>query len=80
MAGAKPDVNHPFGHGRIEYVTGLIVSGAILVMAFELIKSSVEKILHPEPVTFGVLSLWILLASIVVKIYMAFYNYKIGKK
>ena len=79
-AGAKPDVNHPFGHGRIEYVTGLIVSGAILVMAFELIKSSVEKILHPEPVTFGVLSLWILLASIVVKIYMAFYNYKIGKK
>ncbi len=80
MAGAKPDVNHPFGHGRIEYVTGLIVSGAILVMAFELIKSSVEKILHPEPVTFGVLSSWILLASIVVKIYMAFYNYKIGKK
>ena len=80
MAGAKPDVNHPFGHGRIEYVTGLIVSGAILVMAFELIKSSVEKILHPEPVTFGVLSLWILLASIGVKIYMAFYNYKIGKK
>ncbi len=80
MAGAKPDVNHPFGHGRIEYITGLIVSGAILVMAFELIKSSVEKILHPEPVSFGVISLWILLASILVKIYMAFYNYKIGKK
>ena len=80
MAGAKPDVDHPFGHGRIEYIAGLIVSGAILVMAFELVKGSVEKILKPEPVVFNLLIFWILLASIFVKIYMAFYNYKIGKK
>ncbi len=80
MAGAKPDVDHPFGHGRIEYIAGLIVSGAILVMAFELVKGSVEKILKPEPVEFNLLVFWILLASIFVKFYMAFYNYKIGKK
>ena len=80
MAGAKPDVDHPFGHGRMEYITGLIISGAIIIMAFELVKSSIEKIMHPQPVKFGMLSLWILLASILVKIYMAYYNYKIGKK
>lgn len=80
MAGAKPDVDHPFGHGRMEYITGLIISGAILIMAFELVKSSLEKILHPEPVEFSLLTFWILLISILVKIYMAFYNYKIGKK
>lgn len=80
MAGAKPDVDHPFGHGRIEYITGLIVSGAIIFMAFELVKSSVDKILHPEPVEFSLMTLGILLASIFVKIYMAYYNYKIGKK
>lgn len=60
MAGAKPDLGHPFGHGRIEYITGLIVSGAILIMAFELVKSSVEKILHPQPVAYGTLALVIL--------------------
>jgi len=80
MAGAKPDVDHPFGHGRMEYITGLIISGAILIMAFELVKSSVDKILHPGPVEFSMLTIWILLVSILVKIYMAFYNYKIGKK
>lgn len=80
MAGAKPDVDHPFGHGRIEYITGLIVSGAIIFMAFELVKSSLDKILHPEPVEYGPLAMGILLASILVKIYMAYYNYKIGKK
>lgn len=80
MAGAKPDVAHPYGHGRIEYITGFIVSGAIIVMAFELVKSSVDKILNPMPVELSVLSVGILSASIFVKMYMAFYNYKIGKK
>ena len=45
MAGQKPDLQHPFGHGRIEYVSGLVVAGAILIMAFELIKTSLEKII-----------------------------------
>lgn len=80
MAGAKPDVDHPYGHGRIEYITGFIVSGAIIVMAFELIKSSAEKIMHPAAVECSVLSVGILLASILVKMYMAYYNYRIGRK
>lgn len=80
MAGAKPDVQHPYGHGRMEYVTGFIVSGAIIVMAFELIKSSIEKIINPVPVEFNILSAGILLVSIFVKMYMAFYNRRIGRK
>ena len=80
MAGAKPDIDHPYGHGRIEYITGLIVSGAIIVMAFELIKSSIDKIITPVPIEFSILSVAILSASILVKMYMAFYNYRIGKK
>ena len=80
MAGAKPDVGHPFGHGRIEYIAGLIVSGAILLMAVELVKTSVSKILHPQPVQFGMLTGIILAISILVKLYMAYYNYRIGKK
>lgn len=80
MSGAEPDVDHPFGHGRIEYISGLIVSGAILIMAFELIKSSVEKIIHPEPVAFSMLAVVILLVSIGVKLYMASYNRSVGRK
>lgn len=80
MAGAKPDIGHPFGHGRMEYIAGLIVSGAILLMAVELVKTSVSKILHPQPVQFGMLSGVILVISILVKIYMAYYNYRIGKR
>ena len=80
LAGAKPDPHHPFGHGRIEYVSGLVVSGAILIMAFELVKSSVEKIIHPGKVEYSVLALVILAVSIGVKLYMCFYNRAIGRK
>lgn len=80
MAGAKPDVGHPFGHGRIEYIAGLIVSGAILLMAVELVRTSVGKIITPQPVEFQAVTAVILLVSILVKIYMAYYNYRIGKK
>ena len=80
MAGQKPDPEHPFGHGRIEYLSGLFVSAAVLIMAFELIKTSVKKILHPQAVECSPLTLAILAASILVKLYMAFYNKKIGKK
>lgn len=80
LAGAKPDPDHPFGHGRIEYITGLIVSGVILLMAVELIKDSVKKIIRPEAVEFSRVAMLILLASILVKIYMYFYNMGISRK
>lgn len=80
MAGQKPDPGHPFGHGRIEYLSGLFVSIAILIMAFELIQSSVSKILHPEPVAFSPVIVLILAASIVVKCYMYLYNRMISRK
>ncbi len=80
MAGQKPDSDHPFGHGRIEYISGLLVSVIILIMAFELLKSSVIKIFHPDKPEFSPLILVILILSILAKCYMAFYNKKIGKK
>ena len=80
MADQKPDPDHPFGHGRIEYLSGLAVSIAILLMAIELIRSSFDKILHPEPVDCSIVIILILLASIAVKCYMAYYNFSIGKK
>ena len=80
LAGRKPDAGHPFGHGRMEYISGLVVAGLILVMGAELAKSSVDKILHPEAVTFSWLACGILLASIAVKLYMYRYNRAVGKK
>lgn len=80
FAGKKADKDHPFGHGRIEYISGFIVSVLIIVMGFELGKSSVMKIISPEPVDAGLLTVVILASSICVKIYMGIYNRKIGKK
>lgn len=80
LAGKKPDTDHPFGHGRIEYISGLIVAGLILLMGVELAKSSVDKILHPEEVTFSALAVVILAVSVAVKLYMWFYNRRIGGK
>lgn len=80
MAGQKPDPDHPFGHGRIEYISGLLVAVIIIIMAFELIKSSFLKILHPENLSFSPIILLILAVSIAVKCYMALYNRRIGLK
>lgn len=80
LSAQKPDSDHPFGHGRMEYISGLVVSMVILLMGFELGKSSVEKILHPETVVFRPVVLIILAASILVKFYMASYNRAIGKR
>lgn len=80
MAGQKPDPDHPFGHGRIEYISGLLVSVVILIMAFELLKSSVIKIFHPEELSYSPLVVIILVVSILVKCYMCYYNRRIGKK
>ena len=80
LAGQKPDPDHPFGHGRMEYLSGLAVAMLILLMGIELLKSSVEKILHPEAIEFSWLSVGILLAAIACKLYMASYNRSVGKK
>ncbi len=80
MASKKPDPDHPFGHGRIEYLAGLAVSVLIILMGVELARSSIAKIISPEPVKAGVLSAAILLASIAVKVYMWAYNRSVSKK
>ena len=80
LAEQKPDSDHPFGHGRMEYLSGLIVSAVILMMGFELVKDSVDKILHPTGVDFSVVVLVILIMSIAGKCYMALYNYRYGKR
>ena len=74
MADKKPDHDHPFGHGRMEYIAGLFVSLLIMVMGFELAKSSIEKIIHPKDVEAGLVSIVILIIAIIVKIYMHLYN------
>ena len=80
FAGRGPDTDHPFGHGRYEYISGLVVSFLILLMGIELGQSSIEKILQPEAMEGGWLTVLILLASIAVKFYMHLYNRRIGQK
>ena len=80
LAGQKPDKEHPFGHGRIEYVAGLIVSVLIIFMGFELGKSSVEKIITPEKAEFSYVAMSVLIASILVKFWMFYFNRKIAKR
>jgi len=80
LAGQKPDPDHPFGHGRVEYISGLLVSVLIIYMAFELLKSSVDAIIHPGEISFSPIILVILCVSILVKFYMFLYNRKIGRK
>ena len=80
LAGQKPDKEHPFGHGRFEYIAGLLVSAAIILMGVELLKTSIEKIIAPQAVEFSVLTAVILVFSVAVKIYMAVYNGSLGKK
>ena len=80
LAGQKPDTEHPFGHGRMEYLSGLAVSLLILLMGYELGRSSLDKILHPAAVDSSPLVIAILCVSIGVKLYMASYNRRLGKR
>lgn len=80
LAGKRPHSDHPFGHGRIEYVAGLIVSLLIILMGVTLARESLDKMLHPQNVTFSLLSAGILAASILVKLYMFSYNRALSKK
>lgn len=79
LSNRRPDREHPFGHGRFEYIASLIVSFIILLMGFELLKSSFMKLLHPEPVEFAVLPVIILSLSMLIKIWMFSYNRYLGK-
>ena len=80
MAAQPADEEHPFGHGRMEYVSGLVISFVILLMGFELAKSSVVKIFNPEDIKFSWLTLSILIISVLVKLWMALFNHSLGKK
>ena len=80
LAGQEADDDHPFGHGRIEYISGLFVAVLILFMGVELLKSSVSKILNAATLTVSPLILGILIVSILVKLYMYLFNRKIGRK
>ncbi len=78
---SKPvDEDHPFGHGRMEYVSGLVVAVIIMFVGFELFSSSIDKILNPEKVSFSVAVLVILILAVLTKLYMFLYNYSYGKK
>ena len=80
LAGQKPDTEHPFGHGRMEYISGLFVAMAIILMGYELVKSSFDAILHPKDSVFSMISVAVLAAAILIKLYMFWYNRSIGRK
>lgn len=78
---AKPaDKDHPFGHGRMEYLTSLVLAAVILFVGFELLSGSVDKIIHPQPVHFSLAVLLSLLASIGLKLWMCGFNRKLGNR
>lgn len=80
-AASKPaDDEHPFGHGRLEYICALVVSFLVLMMGYELIKSSIDKIMNPVPLKFSWPAIAVLILSICVKLWMAFFNKSVGKR
>lgn len=79
LAGHKADAGHPFGHGRIEYITGMLVSTLICIMGFSLARESLGKILHPQETSFTSATALILILSIAVKLYMFCYNRRFAK-
>ncbi|MBE6844786.1 MAG: cation transporter [Ruminococcus sp.] len=80
LASKPADKDHPFGHGRIEYLTSLIIAVIVVLVGIELLESSVKKILKPEELTFSIAALLALVFSIGVKLWMSFFNMKLGKK
>lgn len=85
LVGAKlshipPDKEHPYGHGRIEYISALIVSAFIFITGFQFIKVSVDRIINPVHIEFNLLSIMVMTFSIIVKLYMTFFFDNIGKK
>lgn len=80
LAEIPPDADHPYGHARFEYLSGLAVSAIIVVIGFELAKSSAAKIFHPSPVAFSGLLAGVLLGSVAVKLWLSLFNGRLGKR
>lgn len=80
LAGKPADEEHPFGHGRVEYIAAFIVSFLVIQVGFSLFKTSLEKIFHPEEMVFKGISVFILLLSVCVKLWLAAFNRKLGKR
>lgn len=80
IASKPADPEHPFGHGRIEYISSVIVSFLILLMGFEVLKDSVDKIINPQKVEFSYVAVIVLAVSILSKLWLAYANNKVGKK
>ena len=80
LAGKPADPDHPFGHGRYEYIAGLMVSVFICAIGIELFKTGIEKIIHPEDLNLSVISIVILIISILTKLYMMIFNLRLSKK
>lgn len=80
LSGQKADKEHPFGHGRIEYIAGIFISVVIIYVGIELLRSSIGKIINPDEFVFNKYVVIVLILSILVKLYMAYYNHHCGKK
>lgn len=80
MAARPANADHPFGHGRLEYVSALAVAFLVLEVGFTLLKDSVSKILNPEPIQFSVVSVVVLVLSIMLKLWLSVFNTKLGKR
>ncbi len=80
MAAKPADKDHPFGHGRMEYLTALFIAVLIILVGFELLKNSIDKIINPVDVKFSWIVLASLIISILIKLWMSFFNGRLGKK
>lgn len=80
IAGKPADEDHPFGHGRVEYIAAIIVAFLVVQVGFSLFKTSAQKIMHPEQMTFKAVSIVILLLSVCVKLWLGLFNNTLGKK
>lgn len=80
LSNKKPDKDHPFGHGRYEYISALIVAFIVLMMGFELIMSAIGKIRNPEAVTLSIPTVVVLVLSILGKLWLALFNKSLGKR
>lgn len=80
MAAKPADKDHPFGHGRMEYLTSLVIAVVIIVVGFELLKNSFDKLIHPTELEFSYMALVVIIISIFVKIWMGFFNKRLGRR
>ena len=80
MAGKPADEDHPFGHGRVEYIAAFIVAFLVIQVGFSLFKTSLGKVLHPEEMSFKMVTVVILILSVCVKLWLGFFNRKLGER